>query len=118
MQVVAIDLDLDQDVNEGEKREHQLGASAHCSYEDRGQSQRLIEDPAEGRDEQRDEKKQAAVFEPVPLTTARPKIDESPDGTENGGHEGEPLGVGIDGIAQEISEAGGELARGVGSAHV
>ena len=39
MQVVAIDLDLNQDVDEGEQGEHQLGAGAHGSQQDRGQSQ-------------------------------------------------------------------------------
>lgn len=105
------DLDFNGDVDEREKSERCLRQVARDGEEDCGQSERLIEDPAEGRDDERDEQERAAVLEPVPGVATRPEINQSPDAAENGGDEGDPFSRGVDSIAEEIAEAGSELAR-------
>jgi hypothetical protein len=60
------DLDFDEDVNEGEEREHGLREVAGDGEEDGGQSEGLIEDPAKRSDEKGDEQERAAVLEPIP----------------------------------------------------
>ena len=41
-----------------------------------------------------------------------------PDAAEDGGDEGDPLGGGVDAVAQEVAEAGSEFARDDRGAHV
>ena len=58
------------------------------------------------------------MLEPVPCMAARPEVSQGPDATECGGDEGDPLGRGVDAVAQQVAEARCEFAGDDGGAHV
>ena len=76
------DLNFDEDVDERENGEHGLRGVAGDGKEDGGKSEGLIEDPAEGSDEKRDEQERAAVLEPIPGVAAGPEVSQGPDAAE------------------------------------
>ena len=112
------DLNFNEDIDEREKREHGLRGVAGDGEEDSGQSEGLIEDPAEGGNEKRDEQERAAVLEPIPVVAAGPEIDQGPDAAEDGGDECDPLGGRVDAVAQEVAETRSELASDDRGMHV